>query len=241
MTSTQPRLNRQTRTVAVTSEQVERYQLREHLREGWLRIFAGAVQVDESWLEVPIGDGWIAAYRLSHGTRGSRITEVRVFQDDGTERPAGESNMNLQPSRRLRAPFLFERLRRGITERSFDSALAATRENAARQGALAAFGNPASRAARSAKEGRGAGRPGRNRRFYAEAAVRFDRIEWSRGDGNASTYREMQKRYYPKASVAAIAKWISRAGAMGFVTAAERGERGRRATLLARKIAGSAA
>src|SRR3954447_12691375 len=37
----------------------------------------------EDWLEVPIGGGWIVAYRLKYGgrPRTARITEVRVLPE----------------------------------------------------------------------------------------------------------------------------------------------------------------
>jgi hypothetical protein len=113
------------------------------------------------------------------------------------------------------------------------------RENVERRGALALFGHPATRHY-SKHEGRGAGRPGLPRAFYALLAVRYDQIEHhQRREPGASTRQFLKQRYseYRDASLAAIGKWLTTARVQGFLTPVQRGQRGSRATDIARTLA----
>ena len=134
-------------------------------------------------------------------------------------------------------------MRRGVTEKSFDSALRATRTNLQDrhgQPGLALFGYPATRHHQK-HEGRGAGRLGRPRPFYALLAVRYDQIEhqFLREPGS-STRQVLKKHFYKDASLAAIGKWLTTARAQGFLPSVVRGQRGSRATDIARKLAAAA-
>jgi hypothetical protein len=87
----------------------------------------GEARVIENWLEVSIGDGWIAAYLLAHtGTARrarTRILEVRIFPDEGDRvhpsgmhAPGGRwSAAFLGERARTKATFSFDRMRRGVT------------------------------------------------------------------------------------------------------------------------------
>ena len=236
-----PRLKRTSRLVPVTSAQASRYKpdLSPHPS---LSHFAGEAYVTDDWLEIPIGDGRIAAYRLAHAGRPSaprtRILEVRVFPDERERVASGEWSAAVLGNRaKALKQFSFERLRRGVTEKSFDAALQATRASAEKHGALEAFGHPA-RGHRSDREGRGAGRPGRQRSFYALVAVRYDRIEHDfRRVPGTSTRELLKERYYPKATLAAIGKWLTTARKQGLLTKVARGSRASRATDIAQQLA----
>jgi hypothetical protein len=244
-----PRLRRNGGRVAITKLQVARYPELKHRLDASLDQVAGTIALPEDhWLEVPIGEGWIAAYRLQHTGRGSRrrtqILEVRVFPDERGDRRAGEWSAAVlgTPSRKLRTAFSFERVRRGITERSFNAALAATGENASHQGASHVFGTPGTRHAGSRHEGRGAGRPRlRDDAFYAKLAVRYDALEHSdRREPGESTRRTLAKTYQQQIGHTVtendIGKWLQQACALGFLTASLQGSRRRRATDAAREL-----
>jgi hypothetical protein len=237
-----PVLGHNPRHIPVTAEQVARYQPDLRPRPSFSR-FVGEARVLEDWLEVPIGDGWIAAYRVVHGGRPdaprTRILEVRVFPDEIDRATLGEWSAAVLGHRATTAHrFSFERLRRGVTEKAFNTALEATRAPLVnRRGALQYFGYPAARH-HAEHEGRGAGRPGRQRTFYAKLAVRYDAIEQNpRREPRTSTRKLLQHRYYQDASLADIGKWLTTARRQGFLTTVARGARGSRATEAARTLA----
>jgi hypothetical protein len=120
----------------------------------------------------------------------------------------------------------------------FNTALAATQANAARQGALALMGHPAGRVSASPREGRGAGRPAiHDRRFYAAVAVAYDRYEHHpRREPRRSTRRHLAQKY--QVPVSTIGKWLTVARALGFLTHTARGRRGSMATPSARSLTG---
>jgi hypothetical protein len=248
-----PKLCRNIGSVAITKPQVVRYPELQHRLDASLAQVAGTIDAPEHWLEIPIGKGWIAAYRLQHTGRGSRrrttqILEVRVFPDEHGDRRAGEWSAAVlgTPARKPRMAFSFERVRRGITERSFNAALAATGENASRQGASHVFGTPGTRHGGSRREGRGAGRPRlRDNAFYAKLAVRYDAIEHSdRREPGESTRRTLAKTYQQQLGHTVtennIGKWLQQAYALGFLTPSLQGSRRRRATKAARDLLASA-
>ena len=234
-----PRLQRNNRPVPITAEQAARYK---PAVRPLVSSYEGEALVTEDWLEVPIADGWVAAYRLRHSGRGrssqTRILEVRVFPNEPKRAAAGEWSARFLGNRaKAPKPFSFEQLRRGVTEKSFDAALEATRANAEQRGALAAFGHPALKR-HSGREGRGAGRPGLQRSFYALVAVRYEGIEQDpRREARTSTRRILQKRYHSTTSLAAIGKWLQTARKQGFLTKVDRGSRRSWATDLARQLA----
>jgi hypothetical protein len=127
MKLTQPVLKNPHRYVPVRQDDVDRYKLT-NLRQS-LSSYVGEAKVIESWLEVPIGDGWVAAYRVVHsGTPRrpkTRILEVRVFPDEGDRMsPSGQHALGGRWSARflgnrapVKATFSFDRLRRGVTEK----------------------------------------------------------------------------------------------------------------------------
>ncbi len=229
--------------VPVTADHVRRYALdvTTLLPQASLSRFVGQAFIVDDWLEVPIGDGWLAAYRLAHvgppEHPRTRILEVRVFPDE-PDHTAGDWSAAVlgRAVTPAATAFSFERLRRGVTEKLFNAALSATRANAERHRALEAFGHPARRH-QPAHEGRGAGRPRLPAMFYARLAVRYHAIEHHRRrEPRMSTRTLLQQRYYPEASVAAIGKWLSTARRHGLLTKTERGGRGSMATMAARQL-----
>lgn len=239
-------LKRNLRYVPVNEKERKRYRLDLRPQAGRPLFTVGETRVIEDWLEVPIGGGWIAAYRIAHSgdpeTPQTRILEVRIFPDEPKRPIAGEWSAKVRGGRaRVRTAFSFERLRRGVTEKSFNAALQATRSNAEERNALGAFGYPAKQRMGSGDEGRGAGRPGLSRSFYALVAVRYHEIEHDPDrDPGTSSRRTLKQRYYPKASLDAIGKWLTTARKQGLLTNVNRGSRGSMATGVAYALAGKA-
>ena len=63
-----------------------------HVQKRALPNLEGFVEVYNAWLEVPLSDGWMAAYRFANQNGTPVVTEVRVFPRDATltHRPAGQ-------------------------------------------------------------------------------------------------------------------------------------------------------
>jgi hypothetical protein len=226
------------RAVPVTHQHVEHYRLQLDPRR--TPFVAGAVGAEDHWLEIPLGHGWIAAYRLAHRgpaeRRRTHILELRVFPDE-RDHDAGEwSGLFLGTHATTRTPFAFERVRRGVTEKGFNAALAATRQVAEQAGALARLGAPARRQAGSRVEGRGAGRPPKYPRvFFARLALEYHRIEHlSRKEPGKSTRQILADRH--DKPVTTIAKWLWRARRFGFLTKEGKGARGSYATEAAKTL-----
>src|SRR3954454_17338404 len=61
------------------------------LPDGWKQdagTYLANVVVDNVWLEAPLGDGWVVAYRVGAGPDGAPVVgEVRVFPDEAGHRP----------------------------------------------------------------------------------------------------------------------------------------------------------
>ena len=175
---------------------------------------------DQLWLEIPINDAWIAAFRVEwsgppkSARRRARILELRVTPSEReTTRPP--------------KPFAFAALRRIVTERGFNAALAATVDNIAAQGKAAIFREPASGLDRR----RGAGRPRKPDHFYARIAVRYSRIENDPDrDGAASTVARLADKHH--VPITTVGKWLTTARKLGFLTPTARGQRGGRVTTL---------
>ena len=202
-------------TPNVNRDEIERTRYN-HCMHPTLRVRYAA---NEHFLDVPIGDDWIATYRLAFGgrPRRARIMELRISYT----------------GKRRNGQFSFERLRR-LTERGFVDALASTVQGADSR-ALEIMKFPTARLVRPKTEGRGAGRPGLSRKHYAEVAVRYHAIEHDENREPRSSTRELlRKRYYPKATPAMIGKWLTTAGKHGFLTPVARGSRHRYATATAR-------
>jgi hypothetical protein len=195
------------------------------------------VSVDESWLEIPTGDGWVAAYRLAHSgparARETHILELRVFPDDGGPRPPGEWRGIWQGAdvERPRKAFLFSTVHRLVKERVFDTTLAAIHSNLAgqddgeRKGVTAAVGAPSRGHAGSSHEGQGAARKRRPDVFYAHVAVEYHRIEHNpRREPGESSHRILaRRRSVPETT---IVKWLSTARSRGLLTRTRAGRRG---------------
>jgi hypothetical protein len=190
---------------------------------------AGQVQV---WLTEPLIKDWVVAYRVVFRGRGARrrahIVELRVtsrtfLADEATD---------------PRAPFSFEAVRRGVTERQFRTALAATVEELTTDPFLRPVADTLGPAPhlQNGVEGRGAGRPGRTRTFYAKFACRLHDIEQDmRREPGASTHAQLVAEYGKPRTT--IAKWVRIAREQGFLTPARKGERGGKATAPARALA----
>ncbi len=202
-------------------------------------MYAGEVQVFEDWLEVDVGPGWIAAFRLvSRGRAGHRrtdIAELRVFPAERSANPGEWSGVRRGRSLRLpRTRFSFARVRAAITEQAFQDALSAVRENLAQQRALGLYDDPvAMRTPPPASPDRG--RPGRPRAEYARLALRYDELEAER-TGGESTRRRLAREL--GISEAATAKRLERARQFGFLDPVKPGQRGGHATPLAYRLAG---
>ena len=239
MPPTAPSLIRANTRVPVTEYQIARYGITDRPRN--FSPVAGEILVKDKWLEVPIGGRWIAAYRLAHSndalTPHATILEVRIFPDENDRERPGEWSARVRGHQaQTFTPFSFERVHRHIIAKAFNSALAATWENTTDvDPALRnAFGPPTAR--HRPDRGAAAGRPGHPRTFYALLAVRYDAIEHNEREPRSSTRQDLQRRFYPKASLPAIGKWLSTARKLGFLTNVERGQRGSRATDLARRL-----
>ena len=200
-----------------------------------------------SWLEIPTGDGWVAAYRLAHSgsprARKTHILELRLFPDDGGARLPGEwPGMWQGVGAESRKAFSFAAVHRLVKERVFNTSLAAIERNLAgreigeQPGVSNAMGGPSEKHAGSPREGKGAGRKGRPDAFYAQVAVEYHRTEHDpRREAGESTRKTLAQRHHKPEST--IAKWLQVAGAKGFLTHVGPGERRRMATAAARRVA----
>lgn len=186
---------------------------------------------DDQWLVMSLGEEWTAAFHLATrdgATAEAVITELRIVPCRPTLfTPEFNRRNSLVRSGRLAVgTFPFEAMRRGVTARRVVDALIA----------LAPRGDdeltPPARLAASAAR-RSAGRPGRPRKFYATFAVRYEAIEDDeRREPGASTRAALARQC--KVPVTTIAKWIRTARQLGFLTAVAPGQRGGRATTLAK-------
>ena len=64
----------------------------------------GDVQVEDLWLEIPVGDGWIAAYRLNVAEGATTFSEFRVFPNEGDRANPGEWRGSFWGAPRRRRP-----------------------------------------------------------------------------------------------------------------------------------------
>jgi hypothetical protein len=194
---------------------------------------SGEIQL---WVKMPLLKGWIAAYWVVFQGLGSarraRIAELRVTS------PSFLDPLRKGPVTVPRANLSFDAVRRHITEREFQAALTATvdwltGEPFMRQ--VAQVIRPV-KPMRRISEGRGAGRPGRPRSFYAKFANRYHEIENDqRREPGASTHATLAKEY--DVAKTTIAKWIRIARQQELITKARRrGERGGMSTAAARAL-----
>jgi hypothetical protein len=164
---------------------------------------------------------WIVAYRVVFRERGTRrrarIVELRISASEFLPRPVNDP----------RATFSFDAVRRGVTERQFQAALAATVDALTSDPFLEQVAKTIKpvRQLRNSAEGRGAGRPGRPRSFYAKFAIRYHDVEHDeRREPGTSTHAILATEYSKPPTT--IAKWIRIARQQGFLTPAHRGQRG---------------
>jgi hypothetical protein len=198
-----------------------------------LNRYAGEVAIEEDWLELPIGDGWVAAFLLAHAadqaSDHATVLELRIFPDENHRRP-GEWSGSFRGSKAMRAArgFSFERVRRQVTERALNAAMEAIRLNVKRQGAMAALGPVGDRRHGTGREGAGAGRKGLSDGFWEQFSRAYHRAEndprRERGASTYSTHKRLAQQYGKRETT--IAKWIQKARAKGFITKTQPGRRG---------------
>jgi len=195
------------------------------------------IRTHETWLQLPMGQGWVASFRLvstgRSGRRRTAIAELRVHPFEPGAPPGEWSG-----ARRASVPktsFQFAALRRAVTAKTFDVGLAAMLANLTRQGALAAFDSPAVRPLPEGRKNRG--RPLQfGRRYLAELAIRAQTLyeAGARHDG-VSVWRQLARE--AGVSPAAIGKRLERARALGLLFPTRRGQRGMVATPRAHALA----
>jgi hypothetical protein len=202
----------------------------------------------QHWIEMPIGNGWVADYLLVFDRRKpesrSRIIEVRLRP----EREPGYMPVTLDEALHAkpilpRAPFSFDAIRRYVTQRQFktalDSVVAAVESpeptNALRILARMGGGPPPSGLDTS---GRRVGRPPKHDQlFFAKFAARYEAVEQSpRREAGDSTRAILARER--RATVYQVGKWIQRARRLGFLTPPPkgRGSRGGQATAAAKAL-----
>jgi len=195
------------------------------------------------WLTHPLGQGWVAAYRLSYHGDGSlrraRIRELRVVP--GLPGPRGKPTdfypsanysfleSRVWPSGLTRAPigpFSFDALRRMITPKMFRHVLAAAGSLIPDDEPPEEWGNPASQLEASPPR-RAAGRPPRYPPVhYAKFALQYSKVENNHRKERGKSTRDILARRY-KVPVSTIGKWIYVARQQGFISnEVRRGGRG---------------
>jgi len=203
-----------------------------HLKAPMLRVtFVGerGQRVRQHWLDIPMGNGWIASYQLAYKKGQARILELRVVPDAPGRLPREV------PRPRPYKTFSFDLVHRQIRERTFTTALESLVDRFSSRGWLEVFGNPSKRLRVSAREGKGAGRKGRPDEFYARLAVDYHLIEHdSRREHGESTRQLVADRR--GVSVNTVGKWLQTACGRGFLTPVKRGGRRRMATETAFKF-----
>jgi hypothetical protein len=221
------------RRVPVTRDDCKKYAIAPREVGPSLNRHAGEVAIEEDWLELPIGDGWVAAFLLAHAAdeaaHHATVLELRIFPDETNRRP-GEWSGSFRGSKATRAArgFSFERVRRQVTERALNAAMEAIRLNVKRQGAIGALGPVGDRRHGTGREGAGAGRKGRSDGFWEQFSKAYHRAEndprRERGESTYSTHKRLAQQYGKRETT--IAKWIQRARAKGFITKTQPGRRG---------------
>jgi hypothetical protein len=207
-------------------------------------LIEGAGKRARPWLLVPLNVGWIAAYRLTyHGDgarRRARIAELRIVPGHGAFDSSRDYSLSdsavAQPGYKP-TPFSFDMLRRGLTARGFDDALAAAAAPGISDPFWIEFGVPPP-SRESPPTPRGPGRPPQSPAHYATFAIEYDRIEnIERREARDSTRDILRDKY--KVPVTTIGKWILRARQLGFLTVKKRvrGQRGGWATPAAYALA----
>jgi hypothetical protein len=190
--------------------------------------YVGEAAREDLWLEVPLGSGWRAAWRLlPRAGRLPVLAELRIMPDEAGH-PAGEWSASVL-GRRARAPkhALTARLLRQATPERARHALAALVADLRRHpkadgltASVAAFFLPKSTSTR--KAGPRVGRPPKPARFYAEVAVNYHEIEIDRADGG-STRAQLAALYGVPATT--VAGWLRTARRLGFLTPTKAGSR----------------
>jgi hypothetical protein len=199
--------------------------------------------VQETWVEVPVADDWIVAYRLVPQRGVPTIAELRVFprQPRSADSPGGWDgewrNFDVAVPRGGVTARLLRRVKVGDHLRFGNEALAWFQKEARRApyGIGVAFGvdvfdQPKGRREAKAKHHAG-GRPKHPDAFYAEVAERY-----------ASVFREGQRK--PVEATAAAMKqpvpnvrsMIHEARERGLLTRVSQGKAGGALTPLARKL-----
>jgi len=191
---------------------------------------------EQHWITVQIGGGWMVAFRVTsvdvEGQRRARIVELRLVPTDSPARFGLDWSYEYykrlaKRNGRTIGPFPFDAIRRIITARHLDDALAAAASRGLRDD-LPSRGE--TRRRRS-----GGGRPGRPLAFYARLAIEFDRLEnHPRRERGLSTRAVLANRH--DVPVSTIGKWIRICRRKKLLTSVIQGRRGGRATDLAKEL-----
>jgi hypothetical protein len=207
-------------------------------------VIEGAGERARPWLLVPLNAGWIAAYRLTYrgagARRRARIAELRIVPGHGafdSSRDYALSDPAVAEPGYTPTPFSFDMLRRGLTARGFDDALAAAAAPGMSDPFWVEFGVPPP-FRESPPKPRGPGRPPKSPAFYAAFAIAYNDIENIRRREARTSTRDILARRY-KVPVTTIGKWILRARQLGFLGVKKRvrGQRGGFATPAAYAVA----
>jgi len=228
-TQSEAKLRVSKRWVPVTQRAVDSYRLTPTMPRG--RMAVGDVHVNDLWFEVPLGDGWLAAYRLSLRDGISTFSELRIFPAEPVARDAGQwSGEFLGRDARPPAKRLTSRLVRRASPERHKRALEACLQNARSQGV------PQQVLGLVEIPRRGVGRLGarpERARFYAVFALRFDALE--NGDSQGSTRQKLAAQYQVPETT--IISYIRSARKLGFLDPTKPGRRGGSATDSAREMA----
>ena len=160
---------------------------------------------DALWLELPIGEAWVCAFRIGSKGRSrhrtTAILEVRVFPFEEGHLP-GEWSARVLGDRAKRptSRFSFAQVRPVLTERAFTAALHTATEKISREWLQAAFKDPGTTLAPAPTERQGGRRGSLTATFLARFAARYHVLEHHERQGGASTRRRLAAEYPEGAS-----------------------------------------
>jgi hypothetical protein len=138
--------------------------------------YAGMVRITDAWVEVPLRDGWVAAYRIVNDGGTPVVGEVRVFPDEPDRKNHGQWSGELLGVR-AKVPHggITLRLLREVRLKKYLQQMAAGIERFRKQSILAArdFGWGREKVAAPAKSAPRRGRKGRSDEFYVRVAEEY--------------------------------------------------------------------
>lgn len=200
--------------------------------------FVGEVGVEDLWVEIPLGHGWLAAYRLlPRPGREPFVGEVRILPAERNRPGAGEWSAAFK-GRRARVPRyrLTTRLLRDASPEKHRDTLRRLVANLTADTLRRGYFGVAPPATRPAPSAKPVGRPAKLRSFYATIACEYDDVEYGERDAGQSTRKRLAERHgVPESTVVG---WLRTCRRLGFLTVTARGQRGARATHAALGAAG---